>query len=135
MSEDTKETSRTALVPGYAGHADVQARRLSDQQVRAWVGEMLAALQARIPADGLSDRLDALLMRCEFGDQHVVKAIEDDRFAQPELVELVEACDRKLVAAASPAPETGPEGLPALVEALEGAFNERAEAIAAQLKR
>jgi hypothetical protein len=135
MSEDTDKNSGSALVPGYAGHADARARRLSDQQVRAWVGEMLADLRERVPLDGYGDRVEALLMHCEFSDQHVIKAIEDDRFAQPELVELVEACDRELIAAASPGRETGPDGLPALVEALEKAFKDRSAAIAAQLKR
>jgi hypothetical protein len=135
MSEDTDKTGSSALIPGYAGHADARSRRLSDQQVRAWVGEMLADLEERLPPDGYRDRLDALLMRCEFGDQHVVKAIEDDRFAEPDLVELVEACDRKLIDAARPGRETGSDGLGALVEALETAFNERSEKIAARLKR
>jgi hypothetical protein len=135
MSEDTDKTAGSALVPGYAGHADARARRLSDQQVRAWVGEMLANLRERVPADGYSERLEALLMQCEFSDQHVIKAIEDDRFAQPELVELVEDCDRKLIAAANPGPKTAPDGVPALLEALETAFKERSEAIEARLKR
>lgn len=135
MSEETDETGGTAIVPGYAGHADARARRLSDQQVRAWVGEMLADLRERVPPDGYSERLDALLLQCEFGDQHVIKAVEDDRFAEPELVELVEACDRKLIAAASAGPNTGPEGIPALLEALETAFKERSAAIEARLKR
>ncbi len=135
MSEGTGETGGTAIVPGYAGHADARARRLSDQQVRAWVGEMLADLQERVPPDGYGDRLDALLMQCEFGDQHVIKAVEDDRFGEPELVELVEACDRKLIAAASPGPNIGPDGIPALLDALETAFKERSAAIEARLKR
>lgn len=135
MSEGTDKTGRSAPVPGYAGHADATARRLSDQQVRAWVGEMLADLRERVPAGGFTDRLDALIFRCEFGDQHVVKAIEDSRFAGPELAELLEACDRKFIAAASPGREVGPEGLGALVEAIETAFNERSESIVAGLKR
>ena len=135
MSEDTDKTGRSALVPGYAGHADARARRLSDQQVRGWVGEILADLRERVPLDGYNDRFEALLLQCEFSDQHVVKAIEDNRFAQPELVELVEACDRKLIAAAGPGREIGSDGLPALVEALENAFKERSEAIEARLKR
>jgi hypothetical protein len=135
MSEDTDKTGSSVPIPGYAGHADARARRLSDQQVRAWVGEMLADLRDRIPLDGYRDRFEALLMRCEFGDQHVVKAIEDNRFAEPDLVELVEACDRKLIAAANLGRETRPDGLGALIEALETAFNERSEKIEARLKR
>ena len=135
MSEDTDKNASSVPIPGYAGHADARARRLSDQQVRAWVGEILADLRDRVPLDGYRDRFEALLMRCEFADQHVIKAIEDNRFAQPDLVELVEACDRQLIAAANPGRQTGPDGLGALIEAVETAFNERSEKIEARLKR
>jgi hypothetical protein len=133
MNEDL--TLGGPLVPGYAGHADAQARYLSDQQVRAWAGETLTGLQERISVDGLRDRFDTLLMHCEFGDQHVIRAIEDDRFGTPELAELVEAADRKVVAATNRLQDVGPEELDAALTALERAFEERAAAIAARLKR
>jgi hypothetical protein len=123
------------LVPGYAGHADAPARRLSDKQVRAWVGEMLADVQARFAVDGHQERLEALLMRCEFGDQHVIRAIEDDRFGEPELAELLETCDRKLVAAAAGGRSATAEELGALFDALERAFDERTASIEKRLKR
>ena len=59
MNEDL--TRRSELVPGYAGHADPQARFLSDQQVRAWVGEMLADLDERLSPGGLRDDLAGAL--------------------------------------------------------------------------
>jgi hypothetical protein len=133
MSDDL--AAAAPIVPGYAGHADAPARRLSDQQVRAWVGEMLADLQDRMPVDAVRGRLDALLLRCEFADQHVVTAIEDQRFGEPELAAAVEACDRALVEAARPGRTTGPDGLEALVAALERAFDKRSSALAALLKR
>jgi hypothetical protein len=133
MSKDTDMGA--ALVPGYAGHADARARRLSDQQVRAWVGEMLAELRGRLPADGPADRLDALMMRCEFSDPHVIHAVEDERFGQPELVELVEACDRRLIEAARNGRTADAADLGALLDGLERAFDERAAAIAERLKR
>jgi hypothetical protein len=129
MSEDR------ALVPGYAGHDDAIARRLSDQQVRAWVGELLTDLQDRLPLDGVRERVDDLLMRCEFADQHVVHAIEDERFGGPELAALVEDYDRKLIAAAAACPTVTAEGLGGLLDAIEGAFADRATGIAARLKR
>ena len=123
------------LVPGYAGHDDPIARRLSDQQVRAWVGEMLADLEERIPIDGIRERFEAVLLRCEFGDQHVIKAIEDERFGAPDKVRLVEEADRRLVEAANRGRTIGPDALEALLEELERAFDERSAAIAAQLER
>jgi hypothetical protein len=127
--------TQSPLVPGYAGHADAPARRLSDKQVRAWVGEMLAELRGKFEAGTHQERLEALLMRCEFGDQHVIRAIEDDRFGEPELAELVEACDRRLVEAAAGGRSATAEGLAALFEALERAFDERTASIEKRLKR
>ena len=129
MNEDL--TRRTQLVPGYAGHADPQARYLSDQQVRAWVGEMLAGLSDRYPAEDL----EALLLRCEFGDQHVIRAIQDERFGSPDLAELVEACDRKVVEAADLVKAAAPDALQPALAALAQAFDERSAQIEARLKR
>ncbi len=133
MKADMPETG--AIVPGYAGHEDVQARHMSDQQVRAWVGERLADLQGRIPMGGYQDRVDALLMRCEFTDQHLIRAIEDDRFAEPDAAAAVEEYDRKLVALANSSTSTSAGTLGTLLDGLEGAFDERAAGIAALLKR
>jgi len=126
--------SPPSLVPGYAGHGDTAARRRSDQQVRAWVGELLVDLQDRLALDGVRERVDALLMRCEFADQHVVHAIEDDRFGQDEYAAAIEDYDRKLVAAAAACATVTAGELTALVESLERAFTERAAGIEARLK-
>jgi hypothetical protein len=133
MSED--RIGPATPVPGYAGHADARARRLSDQQVRAWVGEILAGLRGRIALDGLAERFEALVLRCEFGDQHVIRAIEDDRFGEPELAEEIEAHDRALVEVANQGRSAEAASLGALVEALERAFDARAAAITGGLKR
>jgi hypothetical protein len=133
MSEDP--TSPAALVPDYAGHGDARARRLSDQQVRAWVGEILAGLRGRVALDGVTERFDALLMRCEFGDQHVIRAIEEDRFGEPELAAEVEAHDRELVEVANQGRSADAASIGAFLEALERAFDARSAAIAARLKR
>jgi hypothetical protein len=133
MNEDL--TRRSEVVPGYAGHANPQARFLSDQQVRAWVGEMLAALDERLQPGPLRDELEALLLRCEFGDQHVIRAIQDPRFGKPELAELVEGLDRKVVEAANRVKAAGPDDLPAALKALTQAFDERSAQIEAHLER
>jgi hypothetical protein len=132
MKEDVG--SGSALVPGYAGHADAVARRLSDAQVRSWVGEKLTDLAERLDLGEVRERADALLMRCEFADQQVVHAIEDERFGQPALAELVEGYDRKLIEATAGCAAATAEAMPAVIAALEAAFDERAEAIADALK-
>jgi hypothetical protein len=133
MSEEP--AAGAAIVPGYAGHADMLSRRLSDQQVRAWVGELLAGMRERVAAGEQQERLEALLMRCEFADQHVIHAIEDDRFARPEYAAMLEDYDRKLVAASSGCSTVTAGELAALLEGLERAFDERATAIASRLER
>jgi len=133
MSEDGQ--ALTGLLPAYAGHGDGQARRLSDQQVRAYAGESLVDLQDRLAVGPVQDRFDALLMRCEFGDQHVIKALEDARFAEPEAAAAVESCDRALVEVAGRARDVDAAGLEAFVADLERAFDDRAAAVSARLKR
>jgi hypothetical protein len=127
-------TSPASPVPDYAGHSDAVARRRSDQQVRAWVGELLVDLQDRLPLDGVRERVDALLVRCEFADQDVVRAIEDERFGAAEFAVAIEDYDRKLVAAAGACPTVTAAELSGLIESIERAFAERAAGIAARLK-
>jgi hypothetical protein len=133
MSEDL--TAPASPVPGYAGHGDAVARRRSDQQVRAWVGELLVDLQDRLPLDGVRERVEALLTRCEFADQHVVHAIEDDRFGADDFAAAIEDYDRKLVTAAAACPTVTAAELGGLIDAIERAFAERAAGIEARLKR
>jgi hypothetical protein len=132
MSEDM--ASQPALVPGYAGHGDAAARRRSDQLLRAWVGELLVDLQDRLGVEEVRERVDALLMRCEFADQHVVHAIEDDRFGQDDFAVAIEDYDRRLVEAAGACPTVAAAGLTVLLEAIERAFVARAAGIEARLK-
>jgi hypothetical protein len=127
MSDDVQ--ALTGLLPAYAGHGDAPARRLSDQQVRAFAGEALVDLQDRLTLAPVQDRFDALLMRCEFGDQHVIKALEDDRFAEPAAAAAVEAVDRALVEAAARARTVDAGGLTAFIDDLEHAFDGRVAAV------
>jgi hypothetical protein len=127
MSDDV--SALHDLLPAYAGHADAQARRLSDQQVRAWTGESLVDLRDRLDVGPVSDRFDALLMRCEFGDQHVIKALENDHFAEPGAAATVEEYDGRLVAAAAAAQTVTADGLEGFMGTLEHAFDERATAV------
>ena len=122
------------LIPSYAGHDDAPARRLSDQQIRAWTGESLADLQDRIAVAAVQDRFDALLMRCEFGDQLVIRALEADACGEPEAAATVEAHDAGVIAAAARAKTVAQDGLDALIGDLERAFDERAAAVIALLK-
>ena len=116
-----------ARVPDYAGVDDPVARRASDQHLRAWTGEFLAGLRERVPAGAVRDRLDALVFRCEFGDQRLVMAFEehgtlDDREALARYL----AADRATVAAVDAAVAArDPETLVRTLDAVETALNER----------
>jgi hypothetical protein len=119
---------RTAI-PGYAGFDDVSARRLSDQQVRAWVGERLAALSERLPLGDAASAFDDALLHCEFGDQRVIKALDDSRFATPELAARLEAEDGRLLTAAAGAGTVDAAGLDAFIGGVREALRRRTDAI------
>jgi hypothetical protein len=66
-------------LPGFAGYADLPARRLTDEEVRAYLGERLAALAARLaPTGPTADRLDTLILRIEFTNQHAQPFFDSD---------------------------------------------------------
>jgi len=96
-------------IPGYADYAGADARHQVDKQMRAWLGEALSAARDRLRPDGaLAERLEGLLLRCEFSDQRVIRAADHARF-DAALVDHVHALDRRIVevgdrirAAASP---------------------------------
>jgi hypothetical protein len=84
-------------IPGYADYADDSARHEVDKQIRAYLGESLAAARDRLnPAGALLDRLDGLLLRCEFSDQRVIRAADHARFGEV-LVDRVHQLDREIV--------------------------------------
>jgi hypothetical protein len=133
MNDDV--TLLRSVLPAYAGQDDARARVLSDQQVRAWTGESLVDLQGRVELDGLEERFDKLLMRCEFGDLRVIRALEHGIFDMPETVAAVEHYDSRIVAAAARAKTVGADELSALFDELERAFDARADVVVKTLKR
>jgi hypothetical protein len=133
MNDDV--SALRAIMPAYAGYGDATARRLSDQQVRAWAGEVLIGLQERLAIDPLPEGFERLLMRCEFGDQHVIKALEADDFGVPGVAAAIEAEDRKVIAATAPVGPVPAGEVDAFVAALELALDERDELVMTQLKR
>lgn len=87
-------------IPGYADYANVDARHQVDKQIRAWLGEALSDARARLNPDAsLGERLDGLILRCEFSDQRVIRAVDHARF-DDELVARIHELDRGIVEAA-----------------------------------
>jgi hypothetical protein len=70
-----------SIIAGFAGYADGERRRLSDEQLRGFVGEVLAELpESEIDRLSPQDRscYDRVLLRCEFVNQHVFHAFDTD---------------------------------------------------------
>jgi len=84
-------------IQDYADYANTDARHQVDKQVRAYLGEALSEARDRLkPAEALAERLDGLILRCEFSDQRVIKASDHASFG-PALVDRVHELDRELV--------------------------------------
>jgi hypothetical protein len=100
-------------VPGYAGYAQEEARHEVDKQIRAYLGEALAAARDRLhPAGALSEQIDGLLLRCEFTDLRAIRAADHARFGE-ELVDRIHALDRAIVEVADRIRAAGSDDEPA----------------------
>ena len=84
-------------IAGYADYGNADARHQVDKQIRAWLGEALSEVRDRLkPADALAERIDGLILRCEFSDQRVIRAADHARFDQ-KLIDRVHELDREIV--------------------------------------
>jgi AraC-like DNA-binding protein len=84
-------------IAGYADYANMDARHQVDKQIRAYLGEALSEARERLkPTEALVERIDGLILRCEFSDQRVIKAADHARFDQA-LVDRVHELDREIV--------------------------------------
>ena len=115
-----------ARIPGYADYADTDSRHQADKQIRAFLGEALSAAREGLRPDGaLADRLDGLLLRCEFSDQRFIRAVDHARF-QGLLAERVHELDRRLVECAGRIrAATAPGELATLLDEAARAMDER----------
>jgi hypothetical protein len=87
-----------ARVPDYADYANEDSRHQVDKQMRAWLGEALATVRARLGPlpEALTDRLEGLILRCEFSDQRVIRAADQAIFDK-HMVDRVHELDLALV--------------------------------------
>ena len=119
-------------IPAYADYPDEEARHLVDMQVRAWVGEALARMRERLGTlpQGLAERLDALMLQCEFTDQRFTRSIDHARLSEDE-VDHLHVVDRQLVEAADRAATIEAAALEGYLKKLEGLFRRRSTAVLA----
>jgi hypothetical protein len=118
-------------IPGYADYANADARHEVDKQMRAFLGEALALDRERLaPAGALAERLDGIILRCEFSDQRVIRAADHARFDQ-QLIDRVHQLDREIVECADRIRAlTSAEELSAELDVAARALDERFGAIA-----
>ncbi len=88
---DASEVLKEKL-PGFAGYAETQQRHLTDEEVRAYLGERLAGLSVRLgPTGPTGERLDALILRTEFTNQAVFRVYENATLDAPRSQAIAEA--------------------------------------------
>jgi hypothetical protein len=117
-------------IASYADYAHRDERHLVDQQVRAWVGEAVAAARERLrPAGATADLADRIVFRCEFSDQAVIRASDHGSFTDTRIVDRIHALDRALIETADGAATVDTAGFTALLTRLDGLLDERARAI------
>lgn len=119
------ETLR-ALIPDYAGYEDEETRHLVDKQIRAWIGERIARLDARLGLSNgpLAEAYEHLLEECEFSDPHAMRELERRDFDESDLG-LLYTLDRHLIEAADRAESIDASTAADYLEELEHLFASR----------
>lgn len=126
---DASEVLKEKL-PGFAGYAQMEQRRLTDGEVRAYLGERLAAISVRLaPAGSTAERLDALILRTEFTNQIAFRGYENATL-DPGRTEAIASTDLATVELADRADGVfNVDMLPSYLDAAEAALNARDRAM------
>jgi hypothetical protein len=118
------EIQRT--ISQFAGYQSEEKRGVSDEQIRAFVGERLAAMPAA-EVDSLSPEeratYDRVLLRCEFANQLALA-----RFAHnppPEAIARTVEADKEVIAAADDLDAKTGSSLHEALQRLDRAFDTR----------
>ncbi|MGB6985397.1 MAG: hypothetical protein WBD74_05385 [Candidatus Aquilonibacter sp.] len=127
---DASEALKEKL-PGFAGYAEMQQRHLTDEEVRAYLGERVAGLSVRLdPTGPTGERLDALILRTEFTNQAVFHVYEDATLDASH-TQAIAAADLSAVELADRADSVFDlDGLPSYLDAAEAAMDARDRAMA-----
>lgn len=115
-----------AIISGFAGYDEAGHRRLSDEQIRGFVGEALAELPA-VEIDALTAEeracYDRVLLRCEFVNYDVFSVFDGDPTPQRVRATLTADADViEMARALRQAAEQPPNGT---LAALSEAFDKR----------
>ena len=109
--------------PGYATDTD---RRLSDEMVRAFLGEMLADLQVKLaPLDAeVSGQIGELMFRSGFTNQIAFRPYESAELSDAGITEIATA-DVRAIDLADVAATVRRDGLPSFLADVTAAFDAR----------
>lgn len=121
-----------AKIPDFPGYQDEAARLRSDELVRAYLGEALAALAERLAplAPGTQEPLADLLLRTEFANQKIFGGSDHGEITA-EAAEAIGASALALLAAADQAPEVSEAAVAAYLATTEQLFDARDAAMLA----
>jgi len=111
-----------AEIPDFPGCEGEMECRTSDEQVRSYVGERLAALSPDALSPEEKALYDSVLFRCEFMNQEAFRIFDEDR--NENRIAAVLAADSALVAAAKMLDASGGKVGDAL-KAISEAFDRR----------
>lgn len=119
-----------AIIAGFAGYDEEPGRRLSDEQIRGFVGEVLALLSAA-EVDRLSEadraRFDNLLLRCEFVNQGTFRFFDTEPTSRR--VQATLAADATVLESACALRASSEGARTAAIAALSDAFDARDDAM------
>lgn len=115
-----------SIISGFAGYDEALHRRLSDEQVRGFVGEVLAELPA-VEIDNLTAEeraaYDRVLLRCEFVNQDVFRVFDADPSRQR--IEATLLADAQVIETACGLRAVNPAKPNGVIAALSEAFDKR----------
>lgn len=121
----------TETLPGFPGYGREDDRRLSDELVRAYIGEALVTVAERLsPQVASQTPIDELLLRCEFRNQVAFKAFEYADLDE-ETIEQTARYDVRLVELAQRVSTLEPAATGRFLAEVKIAFDERDHAMQA----
>lgn len=118
-----------AEIPNFPGCEGEMECRLSDEQVRSYVGERLASIDDSALSPDEKALYDSLMFRSEFMNQEAFRIFDEDR-NENRIAAVIEA-DAALVAAAKNLDSTGGK-LDDTFKAISEAFDRRDAAMSQQ---
>lgn len=114
------------MISGFAGYEEPAQRRLSDEQIRGFVGEVLAELPA-VEIDALTPEerscYDRVLLRCEFINQDVFRVFDSE--PTPQRVKAALTADVEVIEVACSLRDVLEHKPDGMLAALSEAFDKR----------